>query len=181
MTSPIISIYVGVDLKSRFSHHCKRNGVKVSNALRDVMVFLLSKENGASMSSVVVADVPEDGKSKRVEIRLKPAKLKELQYRAQLQGFSPNRLITGLLDVHLAKTPTPLFGQYELDALTASTSQLLKLGTNLNQIARAINKNPLETDLARVELIEEIRQQINSHTRDVGSLIEANLKRWSVK
>jgi hypothetical protein len=81
------------------------------------------------------------------------------------------------VDARLAKT-VPVFGQHELDGLTASTSQLLRLGTNLNQIARAINRNPLETDLARVELIQEIRQEINLHTQHVAALIANNLKRW---
>lgn len=178
MTSPTITIYVGADLKFRWARYCKARGVKTSNALRDMMVFLLSKESNAAVPSAGVSQDIDEGKSQRIVIRLKPSTLKELQNQARLQGFSTNRFISALADVHVAKDTTPVFGQYELDVVTASTAQLARIGNNLNQVSRAINRNSQETDLLRVELLEELTKLINNHIQEVATLIESNLQRW---
>lgn len=176
-SSAVVTVYLGADLKARWNSYCKYKKVNASSSLRELIQFLLSKDG---FIQAVVPEATQQDKTTRLEIRLKPALYAELKRRAATEGLSPNRFVTGLLGARFSKT-VPIFGQYELDELTASTSQLLRLGTNLNQIARAINRNPLETDLARVELIQEIRQEINLHTQHVAALIEANLKRWSVK
>lgn len=176
-SSAVVTVYLGADLKARWNSYCKYKKVNASSSLRELIQFLLSKDG---FTHAVVPEATQQDKTTRLEIRLKPALYVELKRHAATEGLSPNRFVTGLLSARLSKT-VPIFGQYELDELTASTSQLLRLGTNLNQIARAINQNPLETDLARVELIHEIRQEINLHTQHVAALIEANLKRWSVK
>jgi hypothetical protein len=177
MSAPIISVYLG-PLRAKWEQYCLLKGVKSSAALRQIVHHLISKE---SLTQTVIHEAANGGKAKRIEIRLKPTLYAELQRRSQVEGFSPNRLISGLLDAQLIGNQVPLLSQYELDGLTASTSQLLRLGTNLNQIARAINRNPLETDLARLELLLELRQHITSHTEHVAGLIEGNLKRWSIK
>lgn len=84
-------------------------------------------------------------------------------------------------NVRAMLTEKPQFGMGEVEALWESCEQLMKVGTNLNQIARTINRNPLETDLVRIELIEELRKEIRSHTASVHSMINANLKRWDIK
>ena len=177
MSAPIISVYLG-PLRSKWDQYCLSKGVKSSSALKKVIQHLLSREFGSTPT--VATDSVDDGKTKRVEIRIKSSQYAELIRRSRAEGLSLNRFVSGLVDARLANT-VPIFGQHELDGLTASTSQLLRLGTNLNQIARAINRNPLETDLSRVELIQEIRQEISLHTQHVAALIEANLKRWSIK
>jgi predicted DNA binding CopG/RHH family protein len=173
MSAPIISVYLG-PLREKWLQYCLSKGVTSSAALRQVVHHLITKDG---CNEAVAADYVDEGKTKRIEIRLKPAQYAELKRRAATEGLSPNRFLIALVDARISKT-VPKFGQYELDGLTASTSQLLRLGTNLNQIARAINRNPLETDLARVELIQEIRQEINLHTQHVAALIANNLKRW---
>lgn len=175
MKSPVISIYLGSEMKEKWDRYARAKGMNASASIRQLINFLLAKENG-SPQTITDHVVDAAGKSKRIEIRLRAADLAGLQRNSKAQGFSPNRFIVGLIQAHLKKSP--VFSQYELDAITASTIQLVRLGTNLNQISRAINRNPLETDLARVELIEEISKEINAHTQHVSALIEANLRRW---
>lgn len=176
MSAPIISVYLG-PLRAKWEQWCLLKGVKPSAALRQVVQHLISKDG------FIQTDIPEavqEDKTNRLEIRLKSAQYAELKRRAAMEGLSPNRFVSGLVDARFSKS-VPIFGQYELDGLIASTGNLMKIASNLNQVARAINRNPLETDLARLELIQELRQHINSHTQHVAALIEANLKRWSVK
>lgn len=177
MTS-IVSVWLGADLKKQWDSYCRIKKTSASASIRQLIRFLLAKEN--PLSSATLTDVGEDG-VKRIEIRLKTSQYIELICQSQRQGFSPTRYIVGLVDAHLAKIKTQVLGQYELDALTASTTQLLRLGTNLNVVARAINRNPLETDLARIELIKEIHQEINSLAQSVAGLIQANSERWNTK
>jgi len=172
MTSPVISVYLGSDIKEQWDRYARAKGMNASASIRQLINFLLAKENGSPKT--ITDSVVDAGKAKRIEIRLRAIDMAGLQRNSQAQGFSPNRFIVGLIQSHLTKSP--VFGQYELDALTASTNQLVRIGTNLNQISRAINRNPLE--MVRVELIEEISKEINVHTQHVSALIEANLKRW---
>lgn len=177
MSAPIISVYLG-PLRAKWEQYCFLKGVKSSAALRQIVHHLISKEG---FTQTVIPETAHGDKAKRIEIRLKPTLYAELQRRSQVEGFSVNRFISSLVDARLNSKQIPVLGQYDLDALTASTVQLSRIGTNLNQIARAINRNPLETDLARLELIQELSQHIYAHTSQVANLIEANLKRWSVK
>lgn len=177
MSGPIISVYLG-PLRAKWEQYCVLKGVKSSAALRQIVQHLISKEG---FTQTVIHEAAHGDKAKRIEIRLKPTLYAELQRRSQVEGFSPNRLISGLLDAQLIRNQVPLLSQYDLDALTASTLQLSRIGTNLNMVARAINRNPLETDLARLELIQELSQHIYAHTSQVSNLIKYNLKRWSVK
>lgn len=178
MSSPIISVYLG-PLRSKWDQYCLSKGVKSSSALKQVIQHLLSREFGPTPA--MATDGVDDGKTKRIEIRLKPSLYAELQRCSEAEGFSPNRFISGLVDVHLAKIASPLLGQYEMDALTESTRQLQKLGTNVNQLARRLNISVESSDQLKLELIEEISKSINTHTQHVAGLIQANMNRWSIK
>jgi hypothetical protein len=177
MTS-IVSVWLGADLKKQWECYCSTKKTNASASIRQLIRFLLAKDN--LLPSATLTDVGEDG-VKRIEIRLRTSQYIELVCQSQRQGFSHTRYIVGLVDAHLAKINTPVLGQYELDALTASTTQLLRLGTNLNQVVRAINRSPLETDLVRIELIQEIHQEVNSLAQSVAGLIQTNLERWNNK
>lgn len=173
MSAPIISVYLG-PLRAKWDQYCLSRGVKGSTALKQVVQHLLSKETGPT--PLVSSEHVVDGKKKRIEIRLASAELVELQRRSFDLGFSPNRMVNSLIHAYLSKSP--VFGQYELDALTSSNSQLLMLGRNLNQIARQLNISVENSDHLKLESIEEVRRAINSHTQRVAQLIESNVKRW---
>lgn len=177
MSAPIISVYLG-PLRPKWEQWCLLKGVKSSAALRQVVHHLISKDG---FTQTVIPETAHGGKTKRIEIRLKPTLYAELQRRSQAEGFSPNRLISGLLYAQLTKTGIPLLGQYEVDALTESTRQLQKLGTNVNQLARQLNISVESSDQLKLELIEEISKSINTHTQHVAGLIQANMNRWSIK
>lgn len=177
MTSPVLSVYLGNALRSQWDAHCKSQNVRSSTALKEVVVYLLSKNNRPQNFQEIV-NTPDTSKV-RLELRLSASEYEATKVLADVTGANVNRYVANLLRSHL--TQAPQFHQRELDAVSESNAQLMKIGSNLNQLARAINRNPLDTDLARAELINDISRQIKAHASSVSMLIRANLQRWEVK
>ncbi|MGX8882097.1 plasmid mobilization relaxosome protein MobC [Methylovorus sp. SPW-M1] len=177
MTSPVLSVYLGNALRSQWDAHCKSQNVRSSTALKEVVVYLLSKNNRPQNFQEIIS-TPDTTKV-RLELRLSASEYEATKVLADVTGANVNRYVANLLRSHL--TQAPQFHQRELDAVTQSNAQLMKIGSNLNQIARAINRNPLETDFARVDLMRDVSSHIKDHTRSIAMLIQANLQRWKVK
>jgi len=175
-TSPVLSVYLGKNLRAQWDTHCKYQKVRSSTALREVVVYLLTK-NVRPQNLQEIVNTPDTAKV-RLELRLSNSEYEAAKVLADVTGANVNRYVANLLRSHL--TQAPQFHQRELDAVTQSNAQLMKIGSNLNQIARAINRNPLETDLARVDLMSDVSSHIKEHTRSVAMLIQANFERWKV-
>lgn len=67
----------------------------------------------------------------------------------------------------------------EIEALGESNYQLLSIGRNLNQVARAMNEG--RRDSVTIESIERLRQIIDAHTDKVSGAIRASLERWNIE
>jgi len=78
-------------------------------------------------------------------------------------------------------TGQPQVGQPELDRLTRSTQQLLALGRNLNQIAKALNRAPQEQGAVRLALLTELSRVIQTHTQTVSTVLRGSLERWPIR
>lgn len=178
-TSEILSVYLGVELKRRWINYCKAQQVKPSAGMRQIAMKLTQPRSGFVTATYTELPNELDSSSARVEIRLRESELNALKQIAEITGYGINRYVADLVRAHLLNRPQ--LGQFELDAVTHSNAQLMKIGSILNQIARAINRNPLDTDLARVELINDVSRQIKAHAHSVAMLIQANLQRWKVK
>lgn len=67
----------------------------------------------------------------------------------------------------------------EIEALGESNYQLLSIGRNLNQVAKAMNEG--RRDSVTIESIERLRQIIDAHTDKVSGAIRASLERWNIE
>lgn len=166
------------ELKEVWGAYCKRNNTTSSKAFKEVVKKLTGVGKGARHFEVQQESLPNKTNNKRMVIRWTESEFAAIQNQAEGHS-SPSMWVVDTVRARL--TETPQFGMREVEALWESSGQLMRIGTNLNQIARAINRNPLETDLARLELIEELRAEILSHTAKVAKLLNANLQRWDIK
>ena len=116
---------------------------------------------------------PFSGQTNRVEIRLDQHDLDQLQKRALAENMTVNGYISFLMQSVLAKEP--LLTTKEVEVLYQSNAQLLRIGRNINQVAKSLNTNS-PTALSTQEL-KEIKAQIAYHTEKVGQLVRASFAR----
>lgn len=176
MTSTARPNRINIDLqhyKQPWIEYCKAHSTTPSEAFR----MVVAKLTGGL--AVAVPDVPaEQGKVRR-EIRLTHAELYAMDVLAEQEGFAPTRWIVALVRARLGSGAQ--LGQQELEHLARSNMQLLALGRNLNQIAKAVNANPGDRSGCRPEVIEKLHTLIREHTNKVSNVLTANVRRWSVK
>ena len=109
----------------------------------------------------------------RLELKLPPHIADYLTRGAKIGKMSANRyalaILAGYIDQH------PILTDNEVTALYQSNYQLVKIGKNLNQIARKLNAG--ETASLTSQNIAELAAFIDQHTDKVGELIRQYRKR----
>ena len=112
-------------------------------------------------------------KTMRLELKLPPHIADYLTQGAKIGKMSANRyalaILAGYIDQH------PILTGNEVTALYQSNYQLVKIGNNLNQIARKLNAG--ETASLTSQNIAELAAFIDQHTDKVGELIRQYRKR----
>lgn len=168
-----------LDYKKPWVDFCKAQGVSPSDALRQVVARLI--EHGAAQPTHQVQMVAgeEERPTLRKKVSMTPSEFAAVEALAKSEGFSAPKWIVALIRGRL--TGQPQFGQPELEALTSSNLQLMKIGRNLNQLAKALNTAPHERGAFRVDLIEQIDSAIKVHTGKVAGLVSASTRRWVLK
>jgi hypothetical protein len=94
-------------------------------------------------------------KKLRVELRLTKGESAAANAIARHEGFSLTRWIVALINARLYATPQ--LGQRELETLAQSNMQMLAIGRNLNQLARAANAGVSITGAGGAEIIQALR------------------------
>lgn len=167
---------INIDLqgyKQPWLDYCKARGVTPSEAFRQVV----AKLTAATADSGPVKDVDREGRRTiRKEVRLTKSELARANALATRAGFSLNRWIVALINARLDGLPQ--LGQQELECLARSNLQLLAIGRNLNQLARAANHGVPIQGHGRGDVIEAVRAIVHEHTAYVARVIAANVARW---
>ncbi|MDB0516273.1 MobC family plasmid mobilization relaxosome protein [Ralstonia solanacearum] len=171
---------ITVDLlehKQAWLDYCESHGTTPSAAFRQIVQSLLRAQPEAP--SLTIVDHEPEKATVRKKISLTPSEVEQIEAVASAEGFSSSRWIVALIRARLTGTPQP--GQQELEALARSNWQLLRIGRNLNQIAKALNSSPHDRTVYRIELIEETDALIREHAKVVSDLMTANIARWRIK
>lgn len=167
---------INIDLqgyKQPWLDYCKGRGVTPSEAFRQIVAKLTATAGSAQPKS----DESDAGTKKiRKEVRLTKGELHRAEVLAKGEGFSLNRWIVALINARLEGAPQ--LGQQELEGLARSNLQMLAIGRNLNQLARAANQGIAVQRNGRADLIEELRTAVMQHTGKVARVMSANIARW---
>ena len=110
--------------------------------------------------------------SKRITLRLPDRDRAYLQAAALQNHSSMNDVARDIIQAHIYKTP--FLSNNEVQALYQSNYQLLRIGRNLNQIARQLNAG--ESASLTTQHIQELSAFIDKHTEHVGQVLLANRK-----
>jgi hypothetical protein len=174
-----MNLHLGADLKARWVDYCTELGTTPGAAIKEAIEQQLEK--AACFPPVKVyqqtGEAPDGEPKVRFEILMTPSEKKAVLERSNLERCSQRRWIIDAIRAGLTREPQ--FGMNEIDALGESNYQLLAIGRNLNQIAKAINDG--RRDSIAIESIEQLRQVINAHTDKVSAAIRASLERWNIE
>jgi hypothetical protein len=161
---------------------CELQGVTPSEAFRRVVARLVAAKGKDKAAEHVPAGIvigePEKPTARK-EIALTASELARVEALAAAEGFSATKWIVALIRARV--TGTGQYGQRELELLAQSNLQLLAIGRNLNQVARALNSTPQDRTVYRLALIDGLRTHIKAHTKMVSNAMAANVHRWRIK
>lgn len=113
----------------------------------------------------------------RLELKLTPVMYHYLKIAATQQYMTPNAVAVTILNSYRDQHPT--LSDKEAEALYQSNYQLLRIGRNLNQIARQLNVG--ESISLTAHEIRQLRKIIEQHTDKVSDVLQANKQRYSEK
>jgi Bacterial mobilisation protein (MobC) len=124
----------------------------------------------------------EAGDTVRVELRLPRAALDKINDLAEGRFSVRNYYLTSLILAHLGQ---PQLQGDEIEVLRRSNYELAKVGTNLNQVAKAFNtlvKMRGGEKLPEVgKKISSLRREITEHTGRVLRVLNAGTAVWETK
>lgn len=160
---------------------------KTKAALRAIALKRLGKENVSQLLRIVVDElvngkcqdasiqnVDMNSDMERIEIRLPSDVVRLLEVRAENRLSSRNYYLASLVYEDLAR---PQLQIDEIEVLRRSNYELAKIGTNLNQVARAFNllvKAGGGEKLPEIgKKIAALRGEIKKHTDRVLSVLQA--------
>lgn len=146
--------------------------------VRALIAGHLSK-SGATAKPLTAADA---GDTVRVELRLPRAALEQVNDLAEGRFSARNYYLTSVILAHLGQ---PQLHGDEIEVLRRSNYELAKVGTNLNQVAKAFNtlvKMGGGEKLPEVgKKIASLRREITEHTGKVLRVLEAGTTVWEAK
>lgn len=175
MTSALRPNRINIDLgeyKQAWLDYCKAHSTTPSEAFRHIV----AKLTAGAVPKPASREAPRAAEKVRREIRLTRSELTRAEAIARHEGFSLTRWIVALINARLDKTPQ--LGHRELEVLARSNLQMLAIGRNLNQLARAAN-NGIPIGTSGRDLIEALRATVMHHAGQVASVMRANTSRWS--
>lgn len=146
--------------------------------VRTLIAGHLSK-SGATAQPLTATDA---GDTVRVELRLPRAALEQVNDLAEGRFSARNYYLTNVILAHLGQ---PQLHGDEIEVLRRSNYELAKVGTNLNQVAKAFNalvKMRVGEKLPEVgKKIASLRREITEHTGKVLRVLEAGTTVWEAK
>ena len=116
----------------------------------------------------------------QLRIRLDADQYEAIQERATLaQWQSPSSWVYSLVVSHLENAPE--FTDAEETALNNAKVQLKRIGTLLNQIAKAANQDP--RNLQQLESINfnALHELVKKTAADAEAMLDASARRWGMK
>ena len=177
-SSQYLDVYLGA-LKEPWGAYCATLGKKPGAAIKEAIEQQLAKAEKAPEAKTYqqTGEAPDGEVKVRFEILLTPSEKAAIQERAELERCSQRRWVVDAIRAGLTREPQ--FGMKEIEALGESNYQLLSIGRNLNQVAKAMNEG--RRDSVTIESIERLRQIIDAHTDKVSGAIRASLERWNIE
>lgn len=174
-----LQTYVLPDVKQAWKNRARRVEMTQSDMLRAAVAAVL-KANPVTPEELTAvskesAAAPEDALV-RVQVPFKAHELEAVDARATQLGWRRSTWIASVVRNAAFNEPRPT--DAELAAVMRGTAEVLAVGRNLNQIARAMHRDDRYKDSVTLERVDQVRAAIEAHIRSTQALLEAIENRW---
>jgi hypothetical protein len=163
---------ISEDLKARWSSFCKAQERSSAAMIKLLMQRVLESNSPGESKKHRIGKT----KDNKMLLEFNDDDFAEISKRAEQGGFSSRPSWVKHL-VYLEIDQEPLVNQKEIAALRESNRQLRSVGTNLNQIAHALNIDFRGGNKVTIELIESLMKEIELHTDAVTDLVHRSMNR----
>jgi uncharacterized protein YukE len=169
----LLSTWVPAALASAFKAQARQTHGGAAALLRELV------------SKAVEAELPSPsgvGRGVQVSVRLKPSERAALTTAAASRHTTPANWLRSLALVHLGRQPQ--WNQAEVDALRELFRELRSIGTNVNQIAHAMNSAAYtgrQTVPDHVALVvQDASERLRLEMRRVVAVMTGNFDYWGL-
>lgn len=178
--SRALNVHLGEDLKASWLDYCASLGKTPGAAIKEAIEQQLKKAEKFPPPKIFqqTKEAPDGEPKVRFEILMTKSEKAAVLERSNIERCSQRRWIIDAIRAGLTREPQ--FGMKEIEALGESNYQLLAIGRNLNQIARALNEGRIDQYSNTAKSIEQLKLQIAEHTETVSAAIRASLERWNI-
>jgi len=122
---------------------------------------------------------PQDAMTTRVTVSLPRFIKKAVDERAAAADRKTAAWLAALVQSNVMRNPVLL--DAELAAIERTTRELSALGRNINQVARALNDAPHQTERVKLEQLANISAAIAESRKELRALLRASRRVWVVE
>lgn len=183
------SAYVSSATKADLRHLARQHQVSESSLL--ARVIAMAVKGGSSSAELETAhEVPQEAGAATpastyrrrhavLSLRLAPEELQAVDREAHKRHLTRGRFVYGLLRTHFKHAP--YFGDEEIAALHKAATQISKIGSNLNQIARELKASPYRDPEGVANMCKALAGEITALDERVTKMVIFNWQSWTAK
>lgn len=172
---PVLKTLVEPETKTRFRRKAKTRGLSESELLRAVVLVSLGQKEDAGQP-VEPGLASGAINTERMTVRMPGYLVEATKSKAKSKGMTPSRYVAALVQSNY--TGKPVLADDELTALRANSRELLAIGRNINQIARALNSSFHERDLVQLDALADLGKLIERNRSVILTFINASQNAW---
>jgi hypothetical protein len=167
-----IKAWVSPNTKARFAAFARSRRVSESALLKQMVEGAIGSERGPDEAVAPPEPVPSSG---RISVRLAVEDLLLLRERARKRGMPSATYVSYLVRSHLRRlAPIP---DSELKLLAYAVNQVIAVGRNLNQIARALNSGDMTSGATRGDL-RAVLGACTALRDSFNAVLDRNIQSW---
>lgn len=169
---------VDKEIKSEWSAKARRVGMTPSDMLRAAIASVLERYPEAVEEAGQIGPEIEgqSGGEVKISLTLNSQEAEASQRAAKALGWRRNTWVINVVRTAVFREPRPT--EIELAALNRATAEVLAIGRNLNQIARALHRDDRYKDSVTVARLDQVREFVKQHAEATGALLAAIEARW---
>lgn len=156
------------ELKAKLQNEARNRGMTESDLLRSLIV-------GISETPPQKVTLDVETEIQRFTLRLPKILVNAAKIKADKKGMTLTKWIESIIKVAITKST--VLSENELSVLRESNRNLLAIGRNLNQIAKAIN-TMMQFSIEK-KMLEELNEKIDDNSKMICSFIKASHNTWS--
>lgn len=160
--------------KNAFHDLAMRSGTTEAALLRRVIATLV-KSNPSGPTALC----PQDRRSLRLTVRVTPDVFEAITQAARSAGTSRPGIVLGTLRARFLEAPTLL--PVEAEAVASAAYQLAMVGTNLNQLARSLNRGHFDSLPDCGPVVADATTAVDALRGQIRRLSENATARWVPK